>query len=51
MHYLFHRHQINLVDIKLCCRSTIDYESLGKQDKPNVYEDLKNKQGMGSKFK
>jgi hypothetical protein len=29
----------------------MDYESLGKKDKPNVYEGLKNKQGMGLKFK
>ena len=51
MHNLFHSHQINLVGIQLCCRSTIDYESLGRKDKPNVYEGLKNKQGMGSTFK
>jgi hypothetical protein len=49
--YLCHSHQIHLVDISLCCRSTIDYESLGKKDKPNVYEGLENKQGMGLKFK
>jgi hypothetical protein len=29
----------------------MDYESLGKKDKPNVYEGLKNKQGMWLKFK
>jgi hypothetical protein len=27
----------------------MDYESLGKKDKPNVYEGLKNKQGIGLK--
>ena len=31
--------------------STIDYESLGEKDKPNVYEDLEKKQNMRLKIR
>jgi hypothetical protein len=49
--YLCYSYQINLVDIKLSFRSTIDFEPIGQRDKPNVHEGLKRKQGIGLEFK
>jgi len=36
---------VNTIYYILYCRTTEQYETLGEQDKPNVYEQIKNKHG------
>ena len=41
---------VNKIQYKLYYRTTEQYETLGEQDKPNAYEQIKNKEGKQSKI-
>jgi len=47
---MYHSFLLLYLVLLLYYRTTEQYETLGEQDKPNVYEQIKNKQGKQSKI-